>query len=696
MLYKSKTLVPLMFLVGAETVCATVTSGNTNLLEEVIVTANKVHQSLQATSTPITVVSATDIRNKSIEDIDDITKILPNSSNGSVYSGTTDWNYRGLNSSVFLGNNPVVIYVDGIAQLDRRIMSVNMRNIERIEIIRGPSGTVHGKDAIGGVVDVTTKPLSEEFSSDLFLELGEHGKQNMNLSLSGSVTEGIQGKLVVERHNYDGDLPYQDKTVSSENDDKKSGRKLTGELAFALTDSSLLRIQANYDEEETGYGRNDLVTIETINSAPVSDRLDYNTKTKRDSKIGSQTILYRRQGAAFDLDTQISHRRGHYDGSYECDYGSLSEIVCTENMEVDDIDFEIRLASDQQSIKWVAGLYSGRYKKTVADNGYEFAGFPLAYSEGTHTHKTHALFGQIIYPLFDHVEITAGARYQRQTYDVDALYFAAANPTYGLPEVNSFVRGSESETAFLPKLGVSWLLNDNNTLFANVSRGVLGGGFNDFQESTSGAADAYFSPQFNNSLELGYRGRFDKFRMTVNLFLMDIEDIHTYTITAGSLYSAGNLKGATSKGVELEALYQLTEQWSADAVLGYTNAKYKDGSLFNGLDASNKKVEKTPESTVSLGVNYTREPWDARLDAQYRGDYYYNFQNDKKVDGFVQWNMRVAWHRDDLELFLFIQNLTDEDGVAAVFDTASLSGPGTVSRAFINPRTASIGLNYHF
>lgn len=667
-------------------------------LGAVTVSANKINENLQTSSTSVTVVTAEDIKSKGIETIDDITKVLPNSASGSFYAGVTDWNYRGLNSSVFKGNNPVIIYVDGIAQLDRRTMFIDMNNVERIEIVHGPSGTVYGKGAIGGVINITTKQAKDKVGGEIKIEAAENGKYDISAIVSGAlVPDKLLGKFAVGTRNDDGELAYVDSNISDENDDRQNGSHYSGELTFFPNDTSTLKLQLNHNEEETGYGRNDVVRFEEINTKDAPSKLDYNTKTTRNSKTDSQTLQYEQELENMRIETQLSHRKASYDGVYECDYTSTSSVACTEDIELDDLDAEIRVVSDENPVKWVAGFFAGKQEKTIHDNGYNFGGMELASSKGKHEEETQAVFGQVIYPVTDKVEVTAGARFQQQSYSTDTRYYQAANPSFGTPEVNSTNKGSRDEDAFLPKLGVSYQVNDNSTVFANYSKGALGGGYNDFQSNPSNEADdAYFKPQYNNSMEVGYKGKFDQLNVTANAFYMDIEDIHTYTIEAGSLYTAGNLKGATSKGVELEAKYNIDKHWSVDSSVGLTKAEYKDGSFFNGVDASGKTVEKTPENTATVGVNFNNKRWDMRMEAQHRGDHYYNFQNDQKVDGFTELNARVAWRKKNLEVFGYADNITDETGVTTVFDSASLSGPGTVARSFNQSRTLGVGMQYNF
>ncbi len=688
-----------LLLVSASATLIQVQAAEQGTVEEMVVTANKLSENLQTSSSAVTVVTADDIRNKGIDSIDAITKVLPNTVNGSFYSGVTDWNYRGLNSSIFKGNNPVIIYVDGIAQQDRRTMFVDMKNVERIEIVHGPSGTVHGKGAMGGVINVITKQANDTFGGEFYAEAAEHGTYDVSAIVSGPlVKEKLYGKVVARKRNYDGVAEYLNRGVSNVNDDRSEAENYLVQLDFFPDEVSRLTLQLNRHEEETGYGRNDVVPAALVNSVSAPDDLDYNTETVRKRETDSQTIKYSRELGNIRIEGQITNRETTWDGIYECDYSSFVSIECFEDQEQGYTDGEIRLVSDNSDIKWVVGAFLGNQERDIGNNGYRFAGFPLANSQGKHEEDTTAVFGQINWRINETWEITAGLRVQEQEYSTNTRYFQAANPAFGVPEINDVSRGSEDESAVLPKFGVSYIINANNTLFASYTEGFLEGGHNDFQTNPSGSADdTYFKPQYNESIEVGYKGDFEKLSLTASIFHMDIEDIHTYTLAAGALYTAGNLKGATSEGVELEATYEITDNWSFDVAYGTTDAEYKSGSLFNGVDASDKTVERTPDETMTVGISYQGGNWSGRVEAQHSGDYYYNFDNNIEIDGRTEVNVRLGWQGENVDVLAFLNNLTDEEGITTVFDVGSLTGvPGSLARSFTRPRTAGVSMRYRF
>lgn len=352
-------------------------------LDPINVSINKISEDQQTSVSSVTVINAEDIVKKGIKDIDDIAKVLPNTVNGSSYSGVTDWNYRGLNSSAFKGNNPVIVYVDGVAQIGRKSMYVDMNEA------------------------------------------------------------------------YDGYLAYADSQISNDNIDSTSGHRYSAELSYFIDDNSSLTAQFNHNEEDTGYGLIEVLSANDVNSDHRVDELDFNTKTERESESDSQFLRYDYEFDTLRFEGQLTHRNSNYKGVFECDYTSALDIACTENTEIDDIDLELRLVSDSEKLKWVSGLFLGRNDKEIKDNGYNFGGFPLALSEGTHEEKTWAIFGQMNYPITEQWQLTLGARYQQQHYKTDSYYFAAANPQYGISEINSQNRGSEKENSFLPKVPAS-------------------------------------------------------------------------------------------------------------------------------------------------------------------------------------------------------------------------------------------------
>ncbi|MDN5106152.1 TonB-dependent receptor plug domain-containing protein, partial [Aliarcobacter butzleri] len=142
-------------------------ANETTKLEEITVSANKMEENIQDVPQSITVIDEETIEQKGIKNISDVIKEVPNMNIMANTGMGTTTSFRGLNASMFTNNNPVVIYIDGVPYYDRFDFNPSLANVEQIEILRGPQGTLYGKDAIGAVINITTKSPSNEWHGNI-------------------------------------------------------------------------------------------------------------------------------------------------------------------------------------------------------------------------------------------------------------------------------------------------------------------------------------------------------------------------------------------------------------------------------------------------------------------------------------------------------------------------------------------------
>jgi iron complex outermembrane recepter protein len=161
-------------------------------LEPIAVTANKIEENLQDVPQSITVLNELTIKEKEIKTIEDIVQEIPNMN--SIPGYNKSMNFRGLNSSMFTLNNPMVIYIDGIPYTSSETSQISMANIEKIEVLRGPQGTLYGKDAIGGVIKIATKKNLSETLGAIDIQYGSDNYKYLSYNINSPI---IENKLYV-------------------------------------------------------------------------------------------------------------------------------------------------------------------------------------------------------------------------------------------------------------------------------------------------------------------------------------------------------------------------------------------------------------------------------------------------------------------------------------------------------------------
>lgn len=676
------------------------TANETKKLEEIKVSANKIEENIQDVPQSITVIDEETIEQKGIKTIQDVIKEVPNMNGQNGLSGGTS-SFRGLNASMFTNNNPVVIYVDGIPYYDRFDYDPSLADAEQIEVLRGPQGTLYGKDAIGAVINIVTKAPENKWKGMLQAEYGNDNTFNTKLNTSGALIDnklfaGINGSFYhtdgwIENH-YAG----MDKDAN-----KKNNRKTSGFLLYKPTDnlSAKLTIANNYSQKNFFDGMTTDGTIAINNlSRDNAKNANFDVPTIEKSKVNSQVLNLTYELEKVKFDSTTTHKKADIDGDYDSDYISQTASDGLNQYNYTDLETytqEFKLSSKNQDIKWVTGLYFDKEDRQQGPYGQDMSYMGGVYSANVNSdanNKTHAVFGQVMIPFLEDFELTLGGRYQKIKKDINGIATTTWNGS-PMGANGSFGKWEKTWNTFLPKAALSYKINDNLTTYASISKGYMPGGFNYFVNDLNNKEANMFDPQTSINYEIGTKYIGDSFALNTAIFRMDIEDIHIYK-TVGVNFITDNAKKAHTQGVELDGTYFLTENLSISGSLGLIQAKYDDydngNRKYNG-----EKIENTPSYTASLGVSYLADSGlYGRVDFNARGKTnYFDGANEKMVeaDGAIISNAKIGYKLKNLDIYSYITNITDEEYV-----TFYQSKQGLAMAGFNEPRRFGVGAIYKF
>ena len=675
-------------------------ANETAKLEEIKVSANKMEENIQDVPQSITVIDEETIEQKGIKTIQDVIKEVPNMNGQNGLSGGTS-SFRGLNASMFTNNNPVVIYVDGIPYYDRFDYDPSLADAEQIEVLRGPQGTLYGKDAIGAVINIVTKAPENKWKGMLQAEYGNDNTFNTKLNTSGALIDnklfaGINGSFYhtdgwIENH-YAG----MDKDAN-----KKNNRKTSGFLLYKPTDnlSAKLTIANNYSQKNFFDGMTTDGTIAINNlSRDNAKNANFDVPTIEKSKVNSQVLNLTYELEKVKFDSTTTHKKADIDGDYDSDYISQTASDGLNQYNYTDLETytqEFKLSSKNQDIKWVTGLYFDKEDRQQGPYGQDMSYMGGVYSANVNSdanNKTHAVFGQVMIPFLEDFELTLGGRYQKIKKDINGIATTTWNGS-PMGANGSFGKWEKTWNTFLPKAALSYKINDNLTTYASISKGYMPGGFNYFVNDLNNKEANMFDPQTSINYEIGTKYIGDSFALNTAIFRMDIEDIHIYK-TVGVNFITDNAKKAHTQGVELDGTYFLTENLSISGSLGLIQAKYDDydngNRKYNG-----EKIENTPSYTASLGVSYLADSGlYGRVDFNARGKTnYFDGANEKMVeaDGAIISNAKIGYKLKNLDIYSYITNITDEEYV-----TFYQSKQGLAMAGFNEPRRFGVGAIYKF
>ncbi|WP_418181195.1 TonB-dependent receptor [Aliarcobacter lanthieri] len=676
-------------------------SNETTKLDEITVSANKMEENIKDVPQSISVITEEDIEQKGIKTIQDVIKEIPNMSGQRDLNGGMS-SFRGLNSSMFTNNNPVVIYVDGVPYYDRYDYDPSLANVEQIEVLRGPQGTLYGKDAIGAVINIVTKTPENKWRGTIGTEYGNDNTFDTKVNASGAI---IDNKLFAGINNtyyhtdgwIENHYPGMDKHANKENN-----RKTSGFLLWKPTDnlSTKLTISNNYDKKYffDGMATNGTIAINDL-SRYKGENVSFDVPTYESTKINSQVLNLSYELDKVKFESTTTHKKTNFNGEYDADYtsGNLGDGLSQWNYtDINNWTQEFKLSSKNQDIKWVTGLYFDKEDREQSPYGMKqlyYGGIYYANADSKTDSKTYAIFGQTMIPLGESFELTLGGRYQKIKKDMNADVENTLTGT-GSNDFSTIFKYNDEKTwnTFLPKVALSYKINDNLTTYFSISKGYMPGGFNYFP-SNNLSKDNTFKAQKSTNYEVGSKYIGETFALNASIFRMDIKDIHIYK-TIGTNYITDNADKAHTQGIELDGTYFLTDNLSFSGSIGLIQAKYDDYD--NGTRKyDGEKIENTPRYTASLGISYLSVSGIyGRVDFNARGKTnYFDGANERMViaHGAIIANAKIGYKLKDWDIYSYINNITDEDYVTFYQSNQVLAMAG-----FNEPRRFGIGAIYKF
>lgn len=679
--------------------CSEEESGDTMEMPEMIVTANKIEEDVQDVPQSITVIDDEVLKEKEIKDVAGIISEIPNMNYTSSYAGQV--NFRGLSTSLLTSNNPVVIYIDGVPSTNQYGYDASLVNAERVEVLRGPQGTLYGKDAIGGVIKVVTKEPENEWYGSIGAGYGSYNDMEGSLNVSGSLIEdklylGLNGRYQQDdgwiTNDYTGDDEFN----------KSSLYNLGSYLLYTPTDRFTAKLTLSNDYSEiygiTGYG------LPSGTRASEFDRDDaehssFDEDFVEETEAMAQSLHLKYEFDSVTLTSTTTHRDVETDGINDRDaqantsYDGLIGFSATDSETWTE---ELRLSSNNtEGVRWVTGAYFDIEDIKKGPDGIQmsFSGndYEMSYRSKTES-ETQALFGQIMIPFLDSFELTLGARYQRIDKEMDLDTY------YGLVGAGSdliySIQPDETWDVFLPKVALSYKLNDTWITYASVAKGYMPGGFN-FYASSGSEEDISFGPEQSINYEIGAKAEFARARLAAAVFYMDIDGIQISKYDNEiDMWVTDNAGGAYSLGAELELTYFLTDSIELTAALGIIEAEYDDYDT-GTVDYDGESISGTPSHTARIGLAYYHPNGIyARGDVRSQGEVpYYDSSNNEfdELDSYITADVKVGYRFNGYDIYAYCNNLTDEEYITS-FQTASMKA--VVS--YGDPRAFGIGACYNF
>ncbi len=706
------------------------------VLEEVVVTARKRAESMFKVPIGITVMGEDYIDNLGAQDFTDLMPSVASLNAFQNGPGRTRLSIRGVGSGTNVTNDndtqngeTVSIYLDEIPiSLGTLNPELGLFDLERVEVLRGPQGTLYGAGAMAGTIrQVSKKPNLQEVEGKFEAGLSTISHGSESYSFKGLVNVPVvNDKFAIRASGYYNDFGgYLDNVLTGEsdiNDGTSKGLKLaarwmvnedfTADLSYFYHDYSdngrpedvdaTQFLSRNYPSFD---GYDDEMSIFNMT-------LDYDLgwgEIVSSTSYFDRTVINRR---SLDLLFTLALPPGI----------TPHELIDTTDLEV--FSQEFRLASTTEApLQWTVGLYLDK-KDTHFLNTFpvpgadEVLGVPsevfgapkdtLFYGVTDQTVKTYAFFGEAYYSM-DKFTITGGLRYFDWRQDIEIF---ESGLFFGPPNTDTPPQGKTDGVN--PKLNVSWDVNDNSMIYAQVARGFRYGGVNstipaavcsdELEEvELEGGDTRFFGPDKLWSYELGSKGTSPAGRLSYSaaVFLIKWDDMQTERRFECGFGFRENVGKAISKGVELELQAAITQKLTLGFGGAYINSEL-DEDVPN-LDAvKGDQVPFVPELSFSASADYVFSLTDnvngfLWANVQYNGDRNSEFSLDapnfRKMDAYTVANIRFGVQWDSFEVSLYANNLFDDDGVVRALRRPPFD-PDAVIRT--HPRTIGVTVRKHF
>lgn len=638
--------------------------------DEVVIVAFKSNDNLEVQPISASQLSRQMISSYNIQGMKEISGVIPNFFMPDYGSKMTSPVYiRGIGTRT---NAPAVgLYVDGVPYFDRSSFDFDVDGIERIEILRGPQGSIYGRNTMGGVINVYTKSPFSPRRTTLGASLASYDSYKFRASHANNINETFGYSFAGNYTHNGGYFKNITRNQKADEMDMVSGRMRLGWQINQKLKAYLSSVYEYADQDGYPYGayNEDNNTINDI---------DYNARSfyRRNMSNNGLTIEY--QAPHFLLSSQSSFQ--YFDGvqGIDQDFTSKELYYVKFNHRQRMYSQEFNLKSTSKSwYNWVVGAF-GFYQDYSQTNDISyFAQNMRKITDVVNPTKGAAVYHQSTFNnlLNENLSLTVGLRYDWEQTKANSNSRAIVNDvTKNDPEVI----GKNTYRQFTPKVALQYNFSDLDMFYVSATRGYKAGGVNGTAEVDKGD-NLTFDPEYNWNYEVGTKfGLFNQLiRTEISVFYIDWTDQQTtHTKASKQGFIIKNAGKSVSKGVEVTSHIAPAKNLNFHVSYGYTNAKFKEYE-YNGGNYSGNYFPLVPSNTLSLAGDYTlpvKLSWldNVKFNLQYTGvgSIYWNEKNTSKQPFYNILNGKISFNQKNVSVDVWVKNMTDEKYITYYFESS--------------------------
>lgn len=636
-------------------------------LNEITVTAQKTKQNLQEVSASITVFDEFEIEDKNIQKVSDFTDYIPNfmsfQTNG--LNGILNPSLRGIASTAQSAMTSVPIIIDGVPVTASLGYDMSLLDIQSIEVLRGPQGTLYGAGAEAGAINIVTKQPNNETKGKVATEFGTDNKRQYSFNASGPLLKdklyiGLSGK----HYEKDG---YIKNTNTGDNINHKEQQYGKVHLRYTPSENLDMSFISTKSKRDDGANNNNLLYAQK----EVTSNLEGYNKT--DVISNSLKVQYTYDNYLFESITSKRDYDMHFQNDF--DFSSATKFHLNKSNYTDTISQEFRLSNEDATLSWLLGLYADDEESgfhTIMDKMTPNGLMNINTTQDM-TSKSLGVFAHSKYSINEKLSLITGVRYDK------------VNKTLVESAKNIDLDANFHEIS--PKVSLEYFINKNTMTYTTIAKGFNPGGFNPHATDSS---KKDFGSEKLTSYELGVKSSLLNNQITINsaVYYIDLSNIQTVHYESVSNFYMTNAAKGVSKGIELELQAKPTDNINLFANYGYNHITFRNFSDANGDYSGNTKPY-APKYNYSVGTQYRADNgYYARADVVGYGKMYTDNANKFERKAYSLVNAKIGYEMDTLDVYLYGKNIFDKD-----YSAHGFSGKFTV---YSEPKELGVQLAYRF
>jgi iron complex outermembrane receptor protein len=668
-------------------------------LEEVTVTALRREAALFKLPDAITVFDQATIDAVGIERLNDVARLTPNlrfSDDQEVGVGTVT--IRGVTQNRGIGETPVAFIVDGVAVNNSLVSTQDFFDVTQIEVLRGPQGALHGRNAVAGAINITTALPTDEFSARLSSRIAQGDDYQLEAALSGPV---LDDRLLVRLSGFwqqrDGQLTSETLGVPV---DFKDSTALRLRALYETGDRLSVDFRYQHSDQQGGSGYFMPGSVDSeenrLPGDPFPFPLNNTTFTIQSNLLGVSDVVFDDVTLKLDysftnvtLTSITSHNDIESNNDQDLDQTGQEFLNILVNDDSSQFSQELRLASTYDGrISWIAGLfYSDQTRDRSLATFLNVGGFATGGDWGSDNaffvpqppavlnedYQTRSAFAQVNVDLTDELELILAGRMDRVERRNDTS--------------NPLANGMVSFTEFQPKVQLAWSPTAQLGLFATFAEGFRPGGFNTLANAPEVSFGTRFESEslFNYELGARYRSAQRKWELNAAIFHVDYRDQQFFLFDPFGSQALINADESRIRGGELEATWRPNEALTLMAAYGLTDSRIEQIDQQPGLTVPfesivGNPVPNAPEYSINFSVDYRFQlaalEAFGRLDLERRGRTWFTIDGENFQDPYSIVDLRFGVARGNWSATAFVENVLNEEWIEFYF-----------SRQFIGLRT---------